>query len=82
MKKLPEVNVSFEELYKLLIGSIRSKLILTGIELKVFNHLSEPKSAEAMAKVIGSHPVNTKLFLGGLPRYKKSDTSKVVKNRR
>ena len=66
MKKLPEVNESFGELYRTLIGPIKSKLLLTGIELKVFNHLSEPKSAEAVAEVIGTHPVNTKLFLDGL----------------
>ena len=66
MKKLPEVHVSFEELYRMLIGPIRSKLLLTGIELKVFNQLSEPKSAEAVAKALGTHPVNTRLFLDGL----------------
>ncbi len=66
MKKLPEVNVSFEELYRMLIGPIQSKLMLTGIELKVFNHLSEPKSADAVAEAIGTHPENTRLFLDGL----------------
>ena len=66
MKKLPEVDVSFENLYGLLIGPIKSKLLLTGIELKVFNQLSEPRSAEAVAEAIGSHPENTRLFLDGL----------------
>ena len=66
MKKFPEVNVSFEELYRILIGPIKSKLLLTGIEFGVFNHLREPRSAEAVAKKIGTHPVNTKLFLDGL----------------
>ncbi len=66
MKKLPEVNHSFEGLYRMLIGPIRSKLLLTGIELKVFNQLSEPSSADAVAKAIGAHPVNTRLFLDGL----------------
>ena len=66
MKKLPEVNHSFDELYRMLIAPIKSKLLLTGIELKVFNHLSEPKSAEAVAEAIGAHPVNTRLFLDGL----------------
>ena len=66
MKKLPEVKESFGELYRTLIGPIKSKLLLTGIELKVFNHLSEPKSAEAVAEVICTHPVNTRLFLDGL----------------
>ena len=66
MKKLPEVNESFEELYRMLIAPIESKLLWTGIELKVFNHLSEPKSAKAVAEAIGSHPENTGLFLDGL----------------
>ena len=66
MKKLPEMNVSFEELYKMLLGPIKSKLLLTGIELEVFNQLSEPRSAEAVAEAISSHPANTRLFLDGL----------------
>ena len=53
MKKLPEVTLSYESLYQMLIAPIRSKLLLTGIELKVFNYLSEPKSADAVAKTIG-----------------------------
>ena len=39
---------------------------MTGIELAVFNHLSEPKSAESVADAIGSHPGSTRLFLDGL----------------
>ena len=66
MKKLPEVNVNFEDLYRMLVAPICSKLMLTGIELKVFNHLGEPKSAEAVAEAIGTHPGNTRLFLDGL----------------
>ena len=66
MKQLPEVNASFENLYGILIAPIRSKLLLAGIELGVFNHLSEPKSAETVAAAIGSHPENTRLFLDGL----------------
>lgn len=66
MKKLPEVNVSFEELFRMLVAPIRSKLLLTGIELKIFNQLSEPNSAEVVAEAIGAHPGNTRLFLDGL----------------
>ena len=66
MKKLPEVNESFEELYRMLIAPIKSKLLLTGIELGVFNYLSEPKPAEAVAEAIGTHPENTRRFLDGL----------------
>jgi hypothetical protein len=66
MKKLPEVNESFEELYRMLIAPIKSKLLLTGIELKVFNHLSEPRSANVVAESLGTHSENTRLFLDGL----------------
>nr|CBH38866.1 conserved hypothetical protein, O-methyltransferase family [uncultured archaeon] len=66
MKKLPEVNESFEELYRMLIAPIKSKLLLTSIELKVFDQLSEPRSAEAVAEALGTHPENTRLFLDGL----------------
>ena len=66
MRKLPEVNESFEELYRMLIAPIKSKLLLTGIELKVFDQLSEPRSAEVVADALGTHPENTRLFLDGL----------------
>jgi hypothetical protein len=66
MKNLPEVNLSYEGLYDMLIAPIRSKLLLTGIELKVFNVLSEPKQSKDVAKVIGTHPKNTRVFLDSL----------------
>jgi predicted nicotinamide N-methyase len=66
MKQLPEVNASFEDLYGILIAPVRSKLLLAGIELGVFNQLSEPKTAEAVAEILESHPENTRLFLDGL----------------
>lgn len=48
MKQLPEVNTSSAALYNILVAPIKSKLLLMGIELKVFNHLSEPMSADSM----------------------------------
>lgn len=66
MKKLPEVNESFEEIYGMFTGLVRSKLLLAGIELKVFNYLTEPKSADAVAKAINAHPGNTRILLDGL----------------
>lgn len=66
MMKLPELTVNFGDLYKMLLAPIRSKLLLTAIELKVFNHLSIPLSAEAVAKTMKTHPRNTRLFLDGL----------------
>jgi hypothetical protein len=66
MKILPEIDGNYGDLYRMLLAPIRSKLLLTGIELKVFSYLSELKSAEAVAEAIGTHPRNTKFFLDGL----------------
>jgi hypothetical protein len=66
MKKLPEVNLTYENLYLMLIAPIRSQLLLTGVELKVFNMLSEPESSEDVAKALGTHPRNTRVFLDSL----------------
>lgn len=66
MIKLPQVDVGFDELYRMIIEPIRAKLMLTAIELGVFDQLSEPGSAEDVARAIGTHPGNTRLFLDGL----------------
>jgi len=64
--KLPEVDLDFGELYAMVFSPIRSKLLLTGIELKVFDHLSGPVSAEEVARTLDAHPRNMGLFLDGL----------------
>ena len=66
MSNLPEVHLSPEPLTRLLYGAVPTKLLLTGIELKVFSYLTAPRSAESLAGEIGSHPDNTRLFLDGL----------------
>lgn len=66
MIEIPELSVNFGDLWKMLIAPVRSKLLLTAIELKAFNHLSKPVSAEVVAKSMGTHPRNTELFLDGL----------------
>jgi SAM-dependent methyltransferase len=50
----------------MLYAQVRSKLLLTGCELKVFNHLSRPTSADAVAQAIGGHEQNTRVLLDGL----------------
>lgn len=66
MKNFPKLNIDFYKLYEILIAPIRTRLLLTGIELKVFNHLSEPISAEAVAQALDTHLENTRLLLDGL----------------
>jgi hypothetical protein len=64
--KLPELNVDYGNLYTMFFSPIRLKLLLTGIELKIFNHLTNPTSAEDVAQKINTHPNNTKILLNGL----------------
>lgn len=66
MKKLPELNVSFEKFYRIFFEPVRAKIMMTGMELKIFNHLSEPVSAETVASAICSNPENTVYFLNSL----------------
>jgi SAM-dependent methyltransferase len=66
MEKFPELPLSFAELYALVLAPIKTKILLTGIELKVFDHLCEPVPAETVAAAIDSHPLNTQYFLDGL----------------
>jgi hypothetical protein len=54
MKKLPEVNHSFKNLYMMFIAQIKSKLLVTAIKLKVFDHLSEPRSPDAVTAGFGT----------------------------
>jgi hypothetical protein len=39
---------------------------MSGIELNIFDYLSEPISATAVAKTLKGHPANTETFLNGL----------------
>jgi len=66
MKRLPEVNLSHEPLSRILYGAVPAKLLLTAIELKVFSSLTEPMSAQTLARAIGTHPQSTQSFLDGL----------------
>jgi predicted O-methyltransferase YrrM len=45
---------------------IRSKLLSTGIELKLFNQVSEPQSSDAVSKALGTNSRNTEIFLDAL----------------
>ena len=66
MDKFPEIGLNFGPLYKLLVFPFYTKLLNTSIELKVFNHLTEFKTSDAVAQAIGTHQENTRRFLDGL----------------
>jgi len=61
------MGVAFDGIYDAtVLGPIRSRLISAALELGVFDRLSVPKSAEAVAQSIGGHTGNTTLLLDGL----------------
>jgi predicted O-methyltransferase YrrM len=66
MKKLPVLNQGFEDLNKLFFESIRKNLMMAGIELKIFNLLNKPTSAEAISSYLNTDPENTIYFLDAL----------------
>jgi hypothetical protein len=66
MKTLPQVETNFSDLYQLTVEPIRHKLLMTALDLKVFNLLGEEKPANVVAETLGTHPLNTRLFLDGL----------------
>ncbi len=76
MKDLPEVSLSFAPLTRMVCGGIPGNLLLTGIELRVFSHLSAPMSAESLAREMGTHVGNTRAFLDALAANDLLDKSK------
>jgi ubiquinone/menaquinone biosynthesis C-methylase UbiE len=65
-RQLPEVQHSFEPLKRMLYGAVQSRLLLASVELDVFSHLRQPRSARDLADAIGTHPDNTRVFLDAL----------------
>jgi predicted O-methyltransferase YrrM len=63
---LPDLDVDFASLNEIIRGPIRAKLLLTGIEMKLFNNLCQPCSAKELAQKMDFHPENTQHFLDGL----------------
>ncbi len=55
-----------KDLYRICHASVKSKLLETAIQFKIFNLLSEPRSADDITKALGSHLQNTTLFLNAL----------------
>ncbi len=66
MKKLPELNLQIDTLFDILNGRTKTQLLLTAIDLNIFDYLSTPQSGESIAARLNTHPVYTCFFLDGL----------------
>jgi len=66
MRKLPRLEIDFNELNNLYFGTVTSRLMMTAIKMKVFDHLGSPESARNVAEALDSHYGNTELMLDAL----------------
>lgn len=86
MKELPMMTMNYRKLYQLFAGSLKARLMMTGIELKVFSLLKTFCSAEDAARNMGAHTDNTRCFLDALATIdlveKKKDCTAIFRLRR
>lgn len=66
MNRLPESSMDYGNLFQILMGPVKAGLMMTGIELRIFNLATSFRTAEDVARDIGAHPENTRRFLDAL----------------
>ncbi len=64
--QLPDLTLTPKPLFDFLYGTTRSWLMITAIELKVFDLTIENKTARDIAAALETHKINTTLFLNAL----------------
>ncbi len=65
-KKLPNPEFDSGKLFMLPYEALKWELLKTAIELKIFDHTSEPASALAIGGALSLHPGNTEYMLNAL----------------
>jgi len=60
---LPETSMDYGDLFQILMGPVKARLMMTGIELGIFNRLETFLSAKDAARDMGAHPENTRRLL-------------------
>ena len=66
MNQLPSVDYNYQDLYKILMGPLKTKLMMTAVEMGVFNQLKDFRSSDEVADTLETHPDNTRRFLDAL----------------
>ncbi|BBO92485.1 methyltransferase dimerization domain-containing protein [Desulfosarcina ovata] len=66
MKPLPDLDLQLHALFDIINGRTKTQLLLTAIELNIFDFLSTSQSAESVAAELGTHPMGTRFLLDGL----------------
>ena len=56
MKELPDMTMVPDKLFDLQYGVVKGQILMTAVDLKIFNHTAEPATSEDVAGAIGSLP--------------------------
>jgi hypothetical protein len=65
-KKISDLNISFRPLWDLVYQSVKTNLLISGVNLGVFNVLTDWKDSKEVAELIKGHPENTSALLDAL----------------
>jgi len=66
METITDTGLDHRRIEQLIFGTIKSKLLLCAVKLKVFDLLDTPVNSENVAATLKTHPDNTRLMLNGL----------------
>lgn len=66
MSTLPESRGSYERIWRMLMGSLSTKLMMSAVEMGLFDVLDAFRSADDVARSLDTHPENTRRFLDAL----------------
>jgi hypothetical protein len=63
---MPEVTVSFRPIYDMVVQSPAINLLMSSIDLQIYDVLADWKAAQDVATALETYPANTAFFLDGL----------------
>ena len=66
MSFLPDFNPDFKKLHELIYKSIQGRLLISSLELKIFDHLADPVTAEALAEKVEVPSQRCRILLDAL----------------
>lgn len=66
MKEFPEIIVPLTRVYEMSLAPVKTNAMVAGVELAIFDHLSEPVRAKELAEKLGFDPGITEEYLNVL----------------
>lgn len=66
IKELPQLTINPKLLFDIQFGAIRAQIMMSAIELKIFNFTTQPATSMEVSAAIGAHAANIELFMNAL----------------